>query len=217
EHDGKLSFQTDAWTSPNHCAYVALVVNFEIKGTPISTILNVVEVPESHTGKALAHAFVNVLESFGIEDKILICTCDNAPNNNTMTTEQARLLPAYSCSLLRHFNPPQKKGEGDTGSEEADLWAMEVKVAAEELIMSHQEDDDNKLQNDSEEIDEWVDEDEELMDKEHKELKKAVLPVRRVLVKLCHLSFKMINSTMKLLPAWKDKLEELSMKKRLMP
>jgi hypothetical protein len=46
EYDGKINFATDAWTSPNHYAYVALTAHFEVKGEPISIVLDVVEVPK---------------------------------------------------------------------------------------------------------------------------------------------------------------------------
>ncbi|RDX53603.1 hypothetical protein OH76DRAFT_1320664, partial [Lentinus brumalis] len=55
--DGDLSFTMDAWTSPNHKALIAFAVHFHHEGTPLSFILDVVEVAESHTGEALAKAF----------------------------------------------------------------------------------------------------------------------------------------------------------------
>ncbi|KAI0745590.1 hypothetical protein C8Q76DRAFT_595802, partial [Earliella scabrosa] len=57
EHKGALSFATDAWTSPNHRAFVAVTVHFEHKGMPVVLLLDVVEVPQSHTGVHLAAAF----------------------------------------------------------------------------------------------------------------------------------------------------------------
>ncbi|KIM42535.1 hypothetical protein M413DRAFT_34098, partial [Hebeloma cylindrosporum] len=57
KHEGKLHFATDAWTSPNHRAYVALTVHFEHNGEPVCMILDVVEVAKSHTGVNLAVAF----------------------------------------------------------------------------------------------------------------------------------------------------------------
>jgi hypothetical protein len=68
--DGKLSFATDAWTSPNHKAYMAITVHFEKNGTPMALLLDLVEVPKSHTGVNLANTFVEVLEAFGIKDKV---------------------------------------------------------------------------------------------------------------------------------------------------
>ena len=46
------------------------MVHFEHEGAPISMLLDLVEVAESHSGVNLAKAFVKVLEEFGIEDKV---------------------------------------------------------------------------------------------------------------------------------------------------
>lgn len=70
EYDGKLNFATDAWTSPNHKAYVAITVHFEQNGKPVAMLLDIVEVPESHTGANLASAFAKVLTDFGVSDKV---------------------------------------------------------------------------------------------------------------------------------------------------
>lgn len=70
EYDGNLNFATDAWTSPNHKAFVAFTVHFEHEGAPISMLLDLVEVAKSHSGVNLAEAFMKVLEDFGIQDKV---------------------------------------------------------------------------------------------------------------------------------------------------
>ncbi|KAG1797936.1 hypothetical protein EV424DRAFT_1265608, partial [Suillus variegatus] len=57
EHDGQLSFATDAWTSPNHKAFIAVSVHLEHDGEPLAMILDIVEVSESHSGVNLATAF----------------------------------------------------------------------------------------------------------------------------------------------------------------
>ncbi|TFK80651.1 hypothetical protein K466DRAFT_503539, partial [Polyporus arcularius HHB13444] len=49
EYEGKLSFATDAWTSPNHRAFVAVMVHLEVKGEPLCLLLDLVEVPEVRT------------------------------------------------------------------------------------------------------------------------------------------------------------------------
>jgi hypothetical protein len=67
-----LNYATDAWTSPNHKAYVAFTVHFAHEGTPISMLLDLVEVARSHSGANLAAAFAKVLEEFGISDKVLL-------------------------------------------------------------------------------------------------------------------------------------------------
>lgn len=65
-----MNFATDAWTSPNHKAYVAFTVHFAHEGAPVSMLLDLVEVAESHSGENLATAFAKVLEEFGISDKV---------------------------------------------------------------------------------------------------------------------------------------------------
>jgi hypothetical protein len=66
-----LNFATNAWTSPNHKAYVAVTVHLEIDGVPISMLLDIVKVARSHTGLNLALAFAQILENFGISNKVL--------------------------------------------------------------------------------------------------------------------------------------------------
>jgi len=70
EYDGALSFGTDAWTSPNNKAYVAVTVHFERNGEPMCLLLDIVEVAKSHTGFNIASAFAEILEVFGISNKV---------------------------------------------------------------------------------------------------------------------------------------------------
>ncbi|KAJ7263159.1 hypothetical protein B0H12DRAFT_981291, partial [Mycena haematopus] len=56
EYPGTLAISTDAWTSPNHRAIIAWVVHLEHEGRPLSFLLDVKELPTSHTGEALAKA-----------------------------------------------------------------------------------------------------------------------------------------------------------------
>lgn len=65
-----LNFATDAWTSPNNKAFMAITVHFEVDGVPISMLLDIVEVAQSHSGLNLAIAFAKILEEFGISDKV---------------------------------------------------------------------------------------------------------------------------------------------------
>ena len=44
EYEGNLHFATDAWTSPNHKAYVGITVHFQKDGHPMTLVLDVVEV-----------------------------------------------------------------------------------------------------------------------------------------------------------------------------
>ncbi|KAG2127194.1 uncharacterized protein EDB93DRAFT_1257150 [Suillus bovinus] len=47
EYDGKINFTTDAWSSPNHRAFVVFSVHLEHKGIPLSLPLDIIEVAKS--------------------------------------------------------------------------------------------------------------------------------------------------------------------------
>ena len=49
---------------------MAVTVHFEHEGVPISMLLDLVEVARSHSGVNLAETFANILEGFGIQDKV---------------------------------------------------------------------------------------------------------------------------------------------------
>lgn len=69
-YDGTLNFATDAWTSPNGRAFIAVTVHLETDGTPESLLLDIVECARSHTGTNLAATFEKVVDDFGIGDKV---------------------------------------------------------------------------------------------------------------------------------------------------
>ncbi|KAG2365607.1 hypothetical protein BDR07DRAFT_1449760 [Suillus spraguei] len=79
EYNGKINFNMDGWTSPNHCTLVAFLAHFEHQGEPLSIPLDVIEVAMvkltnlvySHTCKELAEMFAKMLEEFGISAKVL--------------------------------------------------------------------------------------------------------------------------------------------------
>ncbi|KAG6804729.1 hypothetical protein H0H92_002843, partial [Tricholoma furcatifolium] len=69
EHEGHVHFATDAWTSPNHRAMVAWTVHLHHQGHILVFLLDVLEVPESHTGATLAAAFHRMLINHGLKNK----------------------------------------------------------------------------------------------------------------------------------------------------
>ena len=70
KYEGALSFATDAWTFPNHKAYVAITIHFEHEGNSIAMLLDLVEIAKSHSSMNLVATFAEVLEEFGISDKV---------------------------------------------------------------------------------------------------------------------------------------------------
>jgi hypothetical protein len=47
-------------------------VHLEHQGEPLSLLLDIVEVAQSHTGVNLAGAFAKILEDYGISEKVVI-------------------------------------------------------------------------------------------------------------------------------------------------
>ncbi|THH20278.1 hypothetical protein EW146_g1036 [Bondarzewia mesenterica] len=126
---------------PNHRAFVAITVHLEHDGIPICILLDIIEVMKSHSGENLAEAFVEILQDFAIEDKILSITCDNASNNETMVAELSALLLNFSgeanwtrCflhivnlvtkSLLKQFDELATELELEEVVTEAELGAL---------------------------------------------------------------------------------------------
>ncbi|KAF8877776.1 hypothetical protein BD779DRAFT_1448209, partial [Infundibulicybe gibba] len=56
ETPGHVHFATDAWTSPNHCAFVAWTVHFQHEGHILAFLLDVVEVPEVSPSLAASYS-----------------------------------------------------------------------------------------------------------------------------------------------------------------
>jgi hypothetical protein len=126
EYEGDLNFATDAWTSPNHKAFVAVTVHFQAKGSAVTMLLDLVEVATSHSGLNLATAFAKILDDFGISDKVhylglgscercrkltvamqvLSITCDNASCNDTMIDKLEDMIPDFpgAPNRTRCFN-----------------------------------------------------------------------------------------------------------------
>lgn len=71
DYDGALNFATDCWTSPNHGAYMAITVHFLYRDEPLALLLDIIEVPRSHTGKALAEEFSQVLVEMELSKKVI--------------------------------------------------------------------------------------------------------------------------------------------------
>jgi len=192
EYKGTLNFATDAWTSPNHKVFMAVSVHFEQNGQPICLILDVVE---SHSGVNLAAVFAKILNEFGIAEKCLGITCDNASNNDVMIDELVDLLPNYpgaanrcrcflhivnliAKTLLKQFEVLKK--DVDTALDAAKQELLELAAGAdmEELVTVVERGlGDNE---DVDDMDGWVNELNLLSDDENEELRQSIQPVRLV-------------------------------------
>ena len=56
--------------SSSHEAYVAITVHLECEEKPMAMLLDIVEVPKLHTSVMLTCTFTQVLDNFGINEKV---------------------------------------------------------------------------------------------------------------------------------------------------
>ena len=203
DHPGRLHFSTDTWTSPNQRAFVAWVVHLEHDGHMLSFLLDVLELPKSHTGDALAKAFHAMLLDYGIENKILAMVADNASSNDTQTSaldklvnsfrEEARVrcfnhtLALSAKSLLKPFNPALgSTARGETETEDGPDEAMpdQDDVEPEDDNEDDGDDDDEQGASLDDDVNDGIDELEQLDEDEREELLDNTAAVRSVVSKV---------------------------------
>ncbi|OJA08026.1 hypothetical protein AZE42_10848 [Rhizopogon vesiculosus] len=209
-YEGKMNFTTDTWTSENHRAFVAFAVHLEHKGIPLSFPLDIIEVATSHTGEQLAAVFADMLREFGISDKMLSTTCDNASNNNVMIDKLATLVPEFAgdashtrCflhtvnlvakSLICEFDVSKKNAEctWDKHAEGVDDELVELSsdIEREDRQVTAQYDHDVQVSEEETQLQDndegWVNEVDLLSDEQSIELQKDIQPVKLVLLKVC--------------------------------
>ena len=225
DHTGRLHFGTDAWTSPNQRAFVAWTVHLEHNGQLLLFLLNIVEVPESHTGQTLTKAFHKMLVDFGIQNKILSVVADNASANDTQTAALAALDNSFeeeargrcfnhTISLsAKAFLAPFNTAIG--GADPDDLI---IDVEALNIEEDDDDDDDDKGGNDEEpDVDNGIDELKALKELARDNLIIDTTSVRSVISKVRRLSFSIINSSTIALLAWSKFCATLDLKIRRLP
>lgn len=145
---------------------------------------------------------------------------------NSQTRCFLHIVNLVAKSLIREFDTSKKQANEllDFGDEDLDDPSDE-EIASEG--MSGDADEDN--------ADGWIDEVENLSEDERGALEESIRPVKLILVKVCvainnspvimqlmptklrRFSFKIINSTTLLLPAWKETLKDLKLTVKYMP
>lgn len=71
ENVAGLSITTDIWTSDNNIAYLTVTCHFIFDDRPYSPVLATREMRESHTGVNIANLLSDILNKWGIKDKIV--------------------------------------------------------------------------------------------------------------------------------------------------
>ncbi|KAF8236206.1 hypothetical protein L208DRAFT_1129820, partial [Tricholoma matsutake] len=105
----------------------------------------------------------------------------------------------------------------DLNNDEQTLLAMAGDIEQEEMISAQEQDDADSKVEDDDDLEGWVDEVEALSAEEQENLNESIWPVKKMLVKHQKLAYKIMHSTIILLPAWKDCLKNLELAIKIMP
>ncbi|KAK9321352.1 hypothetical protein V1517DRAFT_176180 [Lipomyces orientalis] len=96
-----VSICVDGWTSPTKSAMFAIVAHCVTEEwNAREAVLHIAEVHGSHTGVALAEEVLRCLQFYGITNKLIAVTSDNASNNAVLMKTSGRLI-----NHLRSRNP----------------------------------------------------------------------------------------------------------------
>lgn len=95
-----ITSSTDCWTSPGNKSFFAIIDHwltkvFEYK----EDVLHFRELHGSHTGELLAATCSTTIEDFGLQDKLLAVTADNASNVVVMVDKLASLVKEHGHRL----------------------------------------------------------------------------------------------------------------------
>ncbi|KIL54989.1 hypothetical protein M378DRAFT_18356 [Amanita muscaria Koide BX008] len=153
----------DAWSLPNHKAFIAITVHLLHDDEPLRLVLHVVELATAHSGRNMAEVFAKVLRTFGISEKILAITTDNASVNDTMVDHLSDLVPSFNGQASRLFNNKTQEADASDVDDDGVDGADNDEGLADETIG--------------------------MTEVERKILEETIVPVRRLLVKMLSVAY----------------------------
>jgi len=78
----KIALTTDIWTSMSNRPYASITAHFVNSNKVLShVLLDFCYIPYPHSGEQIKNLIIDVLKDYGIEDRIIAITTDNATNN----------------------------------------------------------------------------------------------------------------------------------------
>lgn len=83
----KFSVTCDIWSSPNRMSFFGIKVHYVNNWIVEEKLISFKRLKEKHTGAYLSKLLIDALKEFGIEQRIMGVTCDNASNNCSMIHE----------------------------------------------------------------------------------------------------------------------------------
>lgn len=78
----KVSITADGWKSLAQNHYVTVTVHYTMQGKILGKVLRTKAVYEAQTGALVAEEIEEILQEFGISEKVVAATVDNADNMN---------------------------------------------------------------------------------------------------------------------------------------
>ena len=88
-----VHFSVDLWTSPNSLAILGVVAHYITATRKLDhSILALQEVDSEHTSANQATKIMQVIEDYGIENKVGYFVMDNASNNDTLIKHLSDML-----------------------------------------------------------------------------------------------------------------------------
>jgi hypothetical protein len=140
----KYSITCAVWTSKNQLSFFGFTIHYIDDNWQMKEDLLAFKFLEGeHDGKSLSAAFIDVLEDFGIADRLLGVTADNASNNSTMLAHMedyyiknypeagfsvawnqvecmAHVLNLAAQEILKEFKQSIEKEDYEPGSDSSD-------------------------------------------------------------------------------------------------
>jgi hypothetical protein len=104
-HNSKVSLTTDVWTACTNQAYMSITLHWIDNEWKMHRILlDLIPLHERHTGTILANTIYTTINYFGLGEKIIAVTTDNASNMNVFGREFTQLLlNNHGNTLFRHI------------------------------------------------------------------------------------------------------------------
>jgi len=98
-----IHYSLDMWTAPSKTAYLAIVSHFIDPDTQKSAtaLISLRELKGTHGGEAMGQVFLEVIEEYGLKNKIGFFTMDNAGSNDTMLQYIASQIPDFDPIIRR--------------------------------------------------------------------------------------------------------------------
>lgn len=109
--DSRLNFVIDCWSSANGHSFQGVIVSWISNDWEIKTaVLDLTRVIGVHSGENLADHFIEVLDNFGIYDKLLTITTDNAGNMGTLFKHVDSIVQQRNQHQSPTGSDPQAQG-----------------------------------------------------------------------------------------------------------